>query len=108
MHQIDPLKIIAIGLCFLSNELLLVPARYTFYPGVGYYKMYNSSSSHMTFHEAYYNCSTDGGHLAIINSQEEANLFKQLWTTFPTGGSFIYVGFNDLLKAGDFRTIFGK
>ncbi|XP_046386346.1 hemolymph lipopolysaccharide-binding protein-like [Ischnura elegans] len=90
---------------FHANQ---VPARYTLYPGVGYYKMYNLTTTHLSFTEAFYNCSYDGGHMAIINSEAEANLFKSFWKKFPTGGSFVYLGFNDLHKAGEFRTILGQ
>ncbi|XP_071448420.1 hemolymph lipopolysaccharide-binding protein-like [Hetaerina americana] len=83
-----------------------VPARYTHYPGIGYYKLYNASQ--LTFYEAFFNCSVDGGHLAIINSQEEATLLRGFWSKFPTGGSFVFLGINDLQNPGDFRTIFGQ
>lgn len=71
--------------------------------GIGNYKF--NISHKATFSEALYKCSSEGGHLAIINSEEEADIIKKLYAGQTLGA---YLGFHDLIKEGEFITIFGQ
>ncbi|KAK7864518.1 hypothetical protein R5R35_003126 [Gryllus longicercus] len=53
-------------------------------------------------------CEREGAYLAIINSQEEANLMKTLFNRDPDIGNWLYLGFHDLYKEGKFVTLFGE
>ncbi|KAG8236825.1 hypothetical protein J437_LFUL017282 [Ladona fulva] len=77
-----------------------LPTDYKLIPGIGYYKFHNETARN--FDDAEEICSKEGGHLAIINSEEESNALK---------GSiygFAYIGFHDRIKEGEFITIFGQ
>nr|CAD7424149.1 unnamed protein product [Timema monikensis] len=54
---------------------------YEFFPGVGYYKLFTSGENWVGAHKR---CTLDGAHLAVINSETEAGVFRQLLARFPT------------------------
>ncbi|CAH0697215.1 unnamed protein product [Spodoptera exigua] len=65
-----------------------------------------------TFSGAHFACSAEGGHLAIINSNVEATVLRELFAKYPSGtmfGSFrkdfAFVGFHDWGETADWRTI---
>ncbi|XP_022827254.1 macrophage mannose receptor 1-like [Spodoptera litura] len=67
------------------------------------------------FSRAHFTCSAEGGHLAIINSQVEATVLKDLYAKYPDGkmiGNFqkdaALIGFYDWGERGDWRTIHGQ
>ncbi|KAH9644681.1 hypothetical protein HF086_011850, partial [Spodoptera exigua] len=68
-----------------------------------------------TFSGAHFACSAEGGHLAIINSNVEATVLRELFAKYPSGtmfGSFrkdfAFVGFHDWGETADWRTIHGQ
>nr|CAD7598698.1 unnamed protein product [Timema genevievae] len=54
---------------------------YEYFPGVGYYKLFTSGENWVGAHKR---CTLDGAHLAVINSETEAEVFRQLLARFPT------------------------
>jgi len=74
---------------------------------VGYYKIHSELK---TWHEARQICAQEGGHLAIINSEEESIVLKSMFAPFAAklieSGAFI--GFHDLYNEGQYLTVFGK
>nr|CAD7418921.1 unnamed protein product [Timema poppensis] len=54
---------------------------YEYFPGVGYYKLFTSGENWVGAHKR---CTLDGAHLAVINSETEADVFRQLLARFPT------------------------
>lgn len=77
-----------------------VPKDYMIVPEMGYYKYHDEK---VTFEKAQSICNAEGGHLAIIDSEKEADILKTIPTT-----TFSYVGFHDRAKEGHFTTIFGE
>ncbi|KAG8225844.1 hypothetical protein J437_LFUL004773 [Ladona fulva] len=73
---------------------------YEFFPGHGYYKFHKTPES---FENATKICRSEGAHLAIINSDEEAAIFKKM----SQGYAAPWVGVHDPEKNRDFRTVFG-
>ncbi|XP_028177458.1 macrophage mannose receptor 1-like [Ostrinia furnacalis] len=68
-----------------------------------------------TWSRAYMTCMAEGGHLAIINSDTEATVIRELFAKNPGGvmlGSFwkdvAFMGFHDWTEHGDWRTIQGQ
>jgi hypothetical protein len=59
-------------------------------------------------------CASEGGHLAIINSDNEANVIRDLFAQNP-GSSMLgyfwkdvaFIGFHDWSEHGEWRTIHG-
>jgi hypothetical protein len=74
---------------------------------VGYYKIH---SERKTWHEARKICEQEGGHLAIINSEEESSVLQSIFAPVATklGAAFVSIGFHDLYTEGQYLTIFGK
>ncbi|XP_023936610.1 galactose-specific lectin nattectin-like [Bicyclus anynana] len=67
-----------------------------------------------TWSRAYMACAAEGGHLAIINSDTEATVLRELFAKNPGGsmiGSFwkdvAFIGFHDWNEHGEFLTIEG-
>ncbi|RVE52735.1 hypothetical protein evm_002608 [Chilo suppressalis] len=68
-----------------------------------------------TWSRAYMNCMAEGAHLAIINSDTEATVLKEIFGKNP-GGSMLgnfwkdvaFMGFHDWTEHGDWRTIEGQ
>jgi hypothetical protein len=77
---------------------------------MGYYKFHSIG---LTWREALHACAQEGAHLAIINSQEEANLIKGLYAMHPkvqnsTDNNHAFLGYHDFYTEGQFETIFGN
>ncbi|XP_014371794.2 macrophage mannose receptor 1-like [Papilio machaon] len=75
---------------------------------------YKFHSVPRTWSRAYMACSAEGGHLAIINSDTEATVIRELFAKHP-GGSMLgnfwkdvaFVGFHDWNEHGEWLTIHG-
>lgn len=83
---------------------------YELFPLMGYYKFHPIG---LTWREALQVCAQEGAHLAIINSQEEANLIKSLYAKHPkvqnsADNVNAFLGYHDLYTEGQFETIFGN
>ncbi|XP_069687875.1 hemolymph lipopolysaccharide-binding protein-like [Periplaneta americana] len=85
---------------------------YELVPGLGYYKLHTDVN---TWHNAKMICEEEGAHLAVINSEKEAQVLKNLWNKTPpakiTGGThtdWAWIGFHDLYQEGEFVTIFNE
>ncbi|XP_063245056.1 hemolymph lipopolysaccharide-binding protein-like [Bacillus rossius redtenbacheri] len=83
---------------------------YELFPGVGYYKFHTTPSTWSSAREV---CAAEGGHLAIVNSQAEENVLKQLFAEHTslagvTNNDFAFLGFHDRYTEGEYVTIFGK
>ncbi|KAJ2940077.1 hypothetical protein O0L34_g14113 [Tuta absoluta] len=68
-----------------------------------------------TWSRAYMTCAAEGGYLAIINSETEAQLIRELWAKNPNivgVGDYVRdvasVGFHDWNEHGEWRTIHGQ
>ncbi|KOB69974.1 Low-expression lectin 1 [Operophtera brumata] len=61
------------------------------------------------WHQAYSTCLSAGGHLAIVNSQPEADYIKRLFREADSrripDNDFAYLGFSDLLQRHHFKTV---
>jgi len=92
---------------FLFTAPPLRATGYELHSGVGYYKIH---SERKTWHEARKICAQEGGHLAIINSEEESNVLKSIFDPVATklGVAFVLIGFHDLYYEGQYLTVFGK
>lgn len=76
---------------------------------------YKFHSNAVDWKNAYRICSNEKANLAVINSQEEADVLVKLFKKYPfksLKGSFnkniIHIGFADLLSTGTFKTINGE
>jgi len=80
---------------------------YELHRGVGYYKIHSEPK---TWHEARQICAKEGGHLAIINSEEESKVLQSIFA--PVAAQlkkvWVFIGFHDLYNEGQYLTIFGK
>lgn len=81
----------------------------------GQKKCYKFHTVPRNFHRAHFTCSAEGGHLVIINSDEEATVIREIFAKYPPGrmiGSFwkdvAFVGFHNWGEGGDWRTIHGN
>ncbi|XP_045771387.1 macrophage mannose receptor 1-like isoform X1 [Maniola jurtina] len=86
------------------------------------YKLESRTGSCYKFHKvprtwsrAYMACAAEGGHLAIINSDTEAQVIKEIFAKHPGGsmrGNFwkevAFVGFHDWGEHGEYLTIEGQ
>ncbi|CAH0401560.1 unnamed protein product [Chilo suppressalis] len=86
---------------------------YTFDARTG--KCYKFHRLARTWSRAYMNCMAEGAHLAIINSDIEAKVLKEIFEKNPAGSiiggeyeSNAYIGFNAWTERSDFRTIEGQ
>lgn len=58
-------------------------------------------------------CLSEGAHLAIVNSEEEAKILENFFARYPyvnetMNNGFALVGFHDQFSEGNYITIFGK
>lgn len=84
-----------------------LPTDYEVFHGVGYYK-FHIEVAH-SFRDATAVCAKEGGHLAIINSEAEADVLKTLFNRYPEnkyGFLSAYIGFYKKIEDGNFYTIF--
>jgi hypothetical protein len=74
---------------------------------VGYYKIHSELKK---WHEARQICAQEGGHLAIINSEEESKVLQSIFAPVAAKLSKddVLIGFHDLYNEGQYLTIFGK
>ncbi|KAK7863103.1 hypothetical protein R5R35_001026 [Gryllus longicercus] len=79
-----------------------VPPDYHLFGGLGYYKAHPERLSWL---EAKKVCEDEGGHLVILNSQEEADIIKNLAASL---GGVILVGVHDMFSDGKFVTVHGE
>ncbi|CAB3222948.1 unnamed protein product [Arctia plantaginis] len=78
-------------------------------------KCYKLHTVPRNYHRAHFTCSAEGGHLAIINSDQEATVLRELFAKYPPArivGNFwkdvAFVGFHNWGEGGDWRTIHGQ
>ncbi|RVE52734.1 hypothetical protein evm_002607 [Chilo suppressalis] len=90
-----------------------IDPEYTFDARTG--KCYKFHRLARTWSRAYMNCMAEGAHLAIINSDIEAKVLKEIFEKNPAGSiiggeyeSNAYIGFNAWTERSDFRTIEGQ
>jgi len=80
---------------------------YELHRGVGYYKIHSELK---TWHEARQICAQEGGHLAIINSEEESKVLQSIFA--PVAAQlkkvWVFIGFHDLYNEGQYLTIFDE
>ncbi|XP_049880809.1 C-type mannose receptor 2-like [Pectinophora gossypiella] len=65
---------------------------------------------------AFMTCMSEGGHLAIINSEVESNILKEIFAKYPPGTyagpeintDVVFVGFHDWNERGEYLTIHGQ
>jgi hypothetical protein len=77
---------------------------------MGYYKFHPTA---VIWQDALRVCAQEGARLAIVNSKEEANLFKDLFAKYPSVKGALdnhnaFLGYHDFYSEGRFETIFGK
>ena len=74
---------------------------------MGYYKIHSELKN---WQEAREICEQEGGHLAIINSEEESKVLQEIFAPVAAKvkGVWVFIGFHDLYKEGQYLTIFGK
>jgi hypothetical protein len=80
---------------------------YELHRGMGYYKIHSEPK---TWPEARRVCAQEGGHLTIINSEEESKVLQSIFAPVAAGLKTIWVliGFHDLYNEGQYLTVFGK
>ncbi|KAJ9584258.1 hypothetical protein L9F63_021380, partial [Diploptera punctata] len=83
---------------------------YDLFPGMGYYKFHDEA---IIWQDALRICAQEGAHLAIINSEAESTLIKNLFAKYPNipnsfSESSVFLGYHDLHNEGQFQTIFGE
>ncbi|XP_046735841.1 hemolymph lipopolysaccharide-binding protein-like isoform X2 [Diprion similis] len=88
------------------EELISLYARrknYIYTPGIGAHKLHTATSS---WNMARHNCQDEGGHLAVINSADEAQIIGHLVDTANL--DMIWIGAHDLFNTGEFVTVQGE
>ncbi|XP_068084793.1 hemolymph lipopolysaccharide-binding protein-like [Anabrus simplex] len=111
--QLDMEQGVQAGSRYLLARLSVKPVPtldYLFFPLLGRYKFHTLVK---TWSEAYDICEQEGAHLAVINSDTEANVLMELYKHSPKAkgasqGDNIYVGCNDIVTEGKFVTVFGE
>lgn len=91
---------------------LLPPPRsdYELFPGIGYYKFHDVIQIWPRAREI---CAEEGAHLAVINSEAEAEVMKKLFAKFPTisgatHNDWAWVGlYEQEGSPGLYKTVFG-
>ncbi|XP_075986549.1 C-type mannose receptor 2-like [Anticarsia gemmatalis] len=105
-------------LCF-KNQILpetvcgTPDSEYVFYKETN--KCYKFHKKPEKFYDANFVCSAEGGHLAILNSNAEAGVIRNIISKHPQNsvvGEFwkeiVFVGFHNWGTGGDWRTIHGQ
>ncbi|XP_046605097.1 hemolymph lipopolysaccharide-binding protein-like, partial [Neodiprion virginianus] len=85
------------------DQLISLRARrnnYIYTSGIGAHKLHIEAAS---WNSARHNCQDEGGHLAIINSVEEAQVIRELVDTADI--ETIWIGAHDLFNEDEFVTI---
>lgn len=94
------------GLLRLSIVSSLQPTDYELLPGIGYYKFHKEGA--FGFHAAASACSQEGGHLAIINSDEESRAIKNFYARSHISQDWVYAGLEKFTKGNEWQTVFGE
>ena len=89
-----------------GDKSCLLPG-YELVPGVGYYKLYGQGEKR-TWADAKAVCESDGGHLAVIDTETELLYVRMIASTFNKETAYISIGLHDNDKEGEFVTIFSK
>jgi hypothetical protein len=105
-HKFALLDVLHQGFLFTAPPLRAGPG-YELHRGVGYYKIHRELK---TWHEARQICAQEGGHLAIINSDEESKVLQSIFAPVAAHlkADWVFIGFHDLYNEGQYLTIFGK
>ena len=77
---------------------------------MGYYKFHKYPN---TWDGARKLCEQEGGHLAVINSEEESKVIQDYLVAaqkidHATHNDFAFIGFHDRFVEGEYLTVFGK
>ncbi|KAK7872116.1 hypothetical protein R5R35_005192 [Gryllus longicercus] len=59
----------------------------------------------LNWFDAQATCEREGAHLAVINSQEEADILARILSTKPIPFNYVLMGFHDLNYEGSFYTV---
>ncbi|KAJ8676063.1 hypothetical protein QAD02_011849 [Eretmocerus hayati] len=96
---------------FLASKGIFVPEDYCYILGIGIYKLHEDLA---VWNDARHICNDEGGRLAIINSKEEAEALKEMYTDsdlmYELGrpSQDVLLGFHDIYNEGEFVTILGQ
>jgi hypothetical protein len=92
---------------FLFTEPPVRVPGYEIHRGVGYYKIHSEPKA---WYEARRICAKEGGHLAIINSEEESKVLQSILVPVATKppALWLFIGFHDLYNEGQYLSVFGK
>lgn len=91
----------------LTEPPLRAGPGYVLHPGVGYYKLH---SERKNWHAAREICAQEGGHLAIINSEKESKVLRDIFAPVADKmkNDWAFIGFHDLYNEGQYLTIFDE
>ncbi|XP_015523330.1 hemolymph lipopolysaccharide-binding protein [Neodiprion lecontei] len=88
--------------CLLRNPPVVRRDDYTYFPGIGGYKLH---SQRVSWNQARITCEEEGGHLAIINSLAERDAVVTVLKAINPNPAYVSLGFHDLYQEGHYVTI---
>ncbi|XP_068993957.1 hemolymph lipopolysaccharide-binding protein-like isoform X1 [Neodiprion pinetum] len=88
--------------CLLRNPPVVRRDDYTYFPGIGGYKLHSKAVS---WNQARFICEEEGGHLAIINSWAERDAVVTVLKATNPHPDYVSLGFHDLCREGHHITI---
>ncbi|XP_046491216.1 hemolymph lipopolysaccharide-binding protein-like [Neodiprion pinetum] len=91
--------------CLLRNPPIVRRNDYTYFPGIGGYKLHLKAVS---WNRARITCEEEGGHLAIINSLAERDAVVTVLKAMNPNPNYVSLGFHDLYEEGHYVTIHGQ
>ncbi|XP_015519007.1 hemolymph lipopolysaccharide-binding protein-like [Neodiprion lecontei] len=91
--------------CLLRNPPVVRRDDYTYFPGIGGYKLHSKAVS---WNQARITCEEEGGHLAIINSLAERDAVVTVLKAMNPNPVHVSLGFHDLYEEGHYVTIHGQ
>ncbi|XP_046627133.1 hemolymph lipopolysaccharide-binding protein-like isoform X1 [Neodiprion virginianus] len=91
--------------CLLRNPPIVRRNDYTYFPGIGGYKLHLELVS---WNQARITCEEEGGHLAIINSLAERDAVVTVLKSTNLHPDYVSLGFHDLYEEGQYVTIHGQ
>ncbi|XP_046433583.1 hemolymph lipopolysaccharide-binding protein-like isoform X2 [Neodiprion fabricii] len=91
--------------CLLRNPPVVRRDDYTYFPGIGGYKLHSKAVS---WNQARKTCEEEGGHLAIINSLAERDAVVTVLKAMKPNPQYVNLGFHDLYEEGHYVTIHGQ
>ena len=83
------------------------PPGYELVPGLGYYKVYGKNSK-KPWAEAENLCESEGGHLLVIDSEQELLYTSLIAFKLKREIEHFFVGIHDQYKEGDYVTVYSK